>query len=177
MVAREWSVHLLEPNKFEAKLVLDLLRNAGVEKIQVMNDGDEAVERLRLAHPAQLILVTLDCPALDALDWTRRFRRDMVIPCRRAPIFLMTKALTRAVAENCRHAGANAIIGKPTSSAALTNTIKKVLANPRPFIDAAGYVGPCRRAGIVTTHSPHHRRRSDKGEAAAAPAAAVVERR
>jgi hypothetical protein len=45
-----------------------------------------------------------------------------------------------------------------------------VLATPRPFIDAAGYVGPCRRAGIVTA-GPAQRRRKVDDRAVAAPVA------
>lgn len=71
-------------------------------------------------------------------------------PLRKAPVFVISSTLTLALAESFRHAGANAIIGKPISTAAQLNTMRKVLANPRPFIEGANYVGPCRRAGIVT---------------------------
>jgi hypothetical protein len=65
------------------------------------------------------------------------------------------------MAEECRHAGANALIGKPISAKVLLATINKVLSKPREFIDAEGYVGPCRRAGIVTAGAPRKRRKAD----------------
>src|SRR6185312_15154144 len=40
-----------------------------------------------------------------------------------------------------------------------------VLTQPREFIDAEGYVGPCRRAGIVTAGAPRKRRKADDGGA------------
>jgi CheY-like chemotaxis protein len=167
MKARDWSVWLVEPSKFEARIVTELLRFSGVEKIRVIADGEEALSQLR-ESPPDFVIVTLDDRALDALDWTRRLRRDRTNPCRHLPVFLLTKTLNVSVAQRCRIAGANAVIGKPTSSAALSRTIRKVLAHPRPFIDSPVYVGPCRRAGIVTTQSPYRRRCSDasRGQAA-----------
>src|SRR5262249_31646105 len=50
---------------------------------------------------------------------------------------------------------------KPLSAKVLTATIHKVLTQPREFIDAEGYVGPCRRAGIVTAGAPRKRRKAD----------------
>ncbi|MBL8552385.1 MAG: response regulator transcription factor [Hyphomonadaceae bacterium] len=156
---RDWSVCLVEPGKYGAQITVDLLRACGAVRLCTFANGEAAFEGLRQS-PANVIFCTLDDPAFDGLAWTRALRRDRALACRSAPIFLLTSKLSRAIAEECRHAGANAIIGKPTSVAALSGTIKKVLANPRPFIDAAGYVGPCRRAGIVTT-AAHKRRRND----------------
>jgi hypothetical protein len=79
------------------------------------------------------------------------------------------------MAEECRHAGANALIGKPLSAKVLTTTITKVLANPRPFIDAEGYVGPCRRAGIVTAGAPKKRRKVDSESQTAAGAQTLAD--
>ena len=76
-------------------------------------------------------------------------------------MFIVSAALTLALAERCGIDGAIAIIGKPISSAVLSNTIKKVLGKPRPFIEGANYVGPCRRAGIVTAGTGKHRRQTD----------------
>ena len=45
-------------------------------------------------------------------------------------------------------------------------TINKVLAKPRPFVDSDVYVGPCRRAGIVSAGTGKYRRKSDEQRAA-----------
>ncbi len=66
------------------------------------------------------------------------------------------------MAEECRHAGCNALIGKPLSGKVLLNTINKVLSHPREFIDGDRYIGPCRRAGIVTAGAPTKRRKADQ---------------
>lgn len=161
MDIRDWTICIVEPNKFEAQIVADLLRFSGARRIRSVTDSAEALEMLRF-YPATMIVMELDSTPIDGLAWVRRLRRDQDIACRKAPVFLTTKKMSRAVAEGCRIAGANALIGKPVSGAALMTVIKKVFANPRPFIEAENYVGPCRRAGIVTAGASVRRRKADE---------------
>ncbi|MGE0828713.1 MAG: two-component system response regulator [Hyphomonadaceae bacterium] len=170
MDPRDWNICLIEPNKFEAQIVVDLLRYAGVSKIRVVPDNAAALEVLRF-YPANILLMEYGGQSIDALEWTRRLRRDTQIGARKAPLFMLSKAMSRAMAENCRIAGVNALIGKPVSGQTLIATIKKVLAAPRPFIEAESYVGPCRRAGIVTAGPAQRRRKADEPTAADAAGA------
>ncbi len=161
MNTKDWVVCLVEPNKFEAQIIVDLLRNAGVDKIKVFLDSQAAMDGLEL-YPANVVIAALESTPIEGVAWTKLFRRNHKLPGRKAAIFLTSRAFSRNVAEDCRHAGANALIGKPVSGATILATIKKVLGNPRAFIDAEGYVGPCRRAGIVTAGAGTRRRESDE---------------
>jgi len=160
MDARQWNVLLVEPNKYEALIIADLLRFAGVQSLQIFGDGAEALAAAALGQ-FNIVLMEFDCEGVDGLTFTRRLRRMRTSPARKAAIMQMTKRLSRSIVESCRIAGANAAIGKPISGATLINTIKKVVLNPRPFIEGANYVGPCRRAGIVTAGSAPQRRVND----------------
>ncbi|MBX3510902.1 MAG: response regulator, partial [Hyphomonadaceae bacterium] len=174
MNSKAWTVCLLEPNKFERQIILDLLRNAGCEKIRVCADASEAQETLEL-YNANVVIAAFELGATDGAAWTRAFRRNHNLANRKAAIFITSGAFSRTMAEQCRHAGANALIGKPISGKVLTATVTKVLANPRPFIDAEGYVGPCRRAGIVTAGAPKKRRKVDAQSGAETVAGATLE--
>lgn len=159
MDVHHWKPALVMSNRFEAQIMVDLLRNAGVPKISVLADlGYALVEAISCR--ANILIVAID-GASDSLEWVRELRRDTSHPSRKAPVFMISSALTLGLAERCRQAGANAIIGKPVSTATLLNTIKKVLAKPRPFVEGANYVGPCRRAGIVTAGAGARRRKAD----------------
>lgn len=156
-----WSVQLVTPNRFEGRLMLDLLLAAGVALARFVADSDLAIRQLARAQ-ANVLIAALDAAPMDGLTWVRTLRRTLDCPARKAPVLLLARSLTPSVAEACRLAGANAVIGIPVSSATLINTVRKVLAKPRPFIEEAGYVGPCRRAGIVTAGAGSRRRRSDE---------------
>lgn len=142
----------------------DLLRTAGAARCRLFTDSQSALAHL--AHErANVVIGALDAAPLEGLAWTRTLRRDRECRSRTAPIFLLARSLTASVAEACRRAGANAVIGMPVSNATLLNTIKRVHARPRPFIEEAGYVGPCRRAGIVTAGAGSRRRQTDASAA------------
>lgn len=167
MDVKNWVVCVVEPNKFERQIIFDLLRNAGVEKVRCMEYADEALEMLE-AYRANIVITSFEMEGSDAAAWTRKFRRSKDVANRKAAVFVTSAAFSRTMAEQCRHAGANALIGKPLSAKVLLATINKVLTQPREFIDAEGYVGPCRRAGIVTAGDPKKRRKADEAKTASA---------
>lgn len=163
MDVRNWTVLVVEPNKYEGQIILDLLRNAGVDKVKFVTDQAAAVDLLEV-YNANVVIASFEMAPLDGAAWTRAYRRNHKLPGRKQAIFVTSGAFSLAMAEQCRHAGANALIGKPISAKVLTATISKVLSKPREFIDAQGYVGPCRRAGIVTAGAPKKRRKIDESE-------------
>jgi len=157
-------VCVIEPNRFEGQIVIDLLRNAGVINATLFTNQAQALEALQHSK-FNMIIASFEMTPLDAAAWTRAYRRNRSVIDRQAPMFITSSAFSRSMAEQCRHAGANALIGKPLSGKVLMATINKVLGSPRAFIDAAGYVGPCRRAGIVTAGAPKKRRTADASAA------------
>jgi CheY-like chemotaxis protein len=162
MNAGAWTVCVIEPNKFERQIIVDLLRNAGVTKFRAFADAESGLEYLAEFN-ANVVIAAFELTPVDAASWTRSFRRNHKVLNRKASIFITSGAFSRSMAEECRHAGANALIGKPLSTKVLIATISKVLASPRAFVEADGYVGPCRRAGIVTAGAPKKRRKADSG--------------
>jgi len=165
---RNWTVLVVEPNKYEGQIILDLLRNAGCDKVKVVQDQEAAVDLLEV-YNANVVIASFEMAPLDGAAWTRLYRRNKKLPGRKQAIFITSGAFSLAMAEQCRHAGANALIGKPISAKVLLATINKVLSKPREFIDAEGYVGPCRRAGIVTAGAPKARRKADDSSALVDP--------
>lgn len=168
MDVRNWTVLVVEPNKYEGQIILDLLRNAGVDKAKLVADQAAAMDLLEV-YNANVVIASFEMAPLDGAAWTRLYRRNKQLPGRKQAIFITSGAFSLSMAEECRHAGANALIGKPISAKVLTATITKVLSKPREFIDAQGYVGPCRRAGIVTAGAPKKRRKADDAALAKAP--------
>lgn len=162
MDVREWRPAVIASSKFEAQIIVDLLRNAAVADVLTFCDSAYALEGLRGAR-ANMVFMSL-ANETAALQWVCGLRRALDHSLRKAPVLIISGQLTAAQAERFRHAGANAIVAKPMSTATLTGVVKKVLARPRPFIESAVYVGPCRRAGIVTAGPDKRRRQVDNLE-------------
>jgi len=175
MNVKGWTVLIVEPNKFEGQIMLDLLRNAGVDRVRVVQTQEVADDLLEV-YNANVVIASFEMGPLDGAAWTRTYRRNKKLPGRKSAIFITSSAFSRLMAEECRHAGCNALIGKPISGKVLLNTINKVLTQPRDFIDTeTGYVGPCRRAGIVTAGEPTKRRKADENAAAGITATTLQE--
>lgn len=155
-------VSVVIPNRYEANLVAEIFRNAATTRIRVHTDAEAGFAQLN-DETSAVVVVAYEAVGFDGLAWVRVLRRMDKSRSRKAAIFVLSRALTASVAERCRHAGANAVIGMPLSSSVLLGTITKVFARPRPFVEADGYVGPRRRAGIVTAGKGAGlaRRRSD----------------
>lgn len=163
MDLHDWKPCIVASSKFEGQLFADILRNAGVANILLLVDVGSTLTALRGSR-ANLLFLALTNEG-EALEWVRLLRRDKSHTQRKSPVLVISGQLTAAQAERFRHAGANAIVGKPVSTATLIGLAKKVLARPRPFIEGVNYVGPCRRAGIVTAGPAAKRRETDTAKA------------
>src|SRR5262245_6097080 len=135
MDAKNWTVCLIEPNKFERQIIVDILKNAGVENLKAFAAQEDALALLARIN-ANVIIAAYEMAPLEGAAWTKAFRRSRALPCRKSAVFITSGAFSRAMAEDCRHAGANALIGKPLSAKVLTATIHKVLTQPREAIHA-----------------------------------------
>lgn len=163
----QWSISIVSPNRFEAKIMNDLLRTAGARRVSIFSDSDEALHLLA-RDASSIVFVDLDAQPSSGLEFVRALRRNRTSRSRRALVFLLARKLTASVVEACRLSGANAVIGMPVSNATVLTTIKKVVANPRPFVEEEGYIGPCRRAGIISAGRGSGRRRTDSSVRGAA---------
>lgn len=153
------NVAVVTANRFDGRIVIDLLRDAGAKHARLFTDSNLAFAKAA-GERTDIIIIALDATPKDGLAWVRSLRWDRDARSRMTPVFLLARKLTAAIAEKCRRVGANAVIGMPVSSATVLNTIRKVLAKPRAFVEGESYVGPCRRAGIVTAGAGS-RRQSD----------------
>src|SRR5690242_16405305 len=116
-----WAVAIVTANKFEGKLQADLVRGAGARRVTLIQDRDTALSDVG-QFAANIIILAIDDDAAASLEWVRRLRRSSRSAAQKAAVFLTSRNLTMTLAEQCRRAGANAIIGLPISNATLLNT-------------------------------------------------------
>ena len=101
-----------------------LLQTEGVETDQAKH-GEEGLERARL-KPPDLILCDLDMPVMDGIETLAEIRRDPLL--RYIPFVLVTGAATKEQEERMMRGGANGVLRKPFSFAALREAV-------RPYVD------------------------------------------
>jgi len=116
---------LVEDNLVNQKVVLAILRKKGY-RIDVANDGREALEKLEASH-YDLVLMDVQMPVLDGLEATRLIRREARWD--RLPIIAMTAHAMNGDRERCLQSGMTGYISKPVQPAHLIETVERQLAS------------------------------------------------
>jgi len=147
-LARQLTPHLkrvlvLDSSTACARLLNDLLRDLGALHVEAQTTNVQANAALTRFDP-QVIFTELAGPGLDGLEFTRAMRRSD-LPCRQAPVIVITAEATAAAILASRHAGVHEFLRKPYTVKDLMRRLDAAALRPRDWIEAVSYVGPDRR--------------------------------
>jgi len=101
-------------------LVEAVLQGKGIATQQA-EQGEEGLEKAR-QNPPDLILCDLDMPVMDGIETLAEIRRDPLL--KYIPFVLVTGMATAAQEQNMMRGGANGILRKPFSFAALLEIVR-----------------------------------------------------
>jgi signal transduction histidine kinase/CheY-like chemotaxis protein len=104
---------LVEDQPLNQKIACMLLQRLGYSKIDVANNGQEAVEMVA-QMPFDIIFMDLQMPVMGGIDATRAIRGNFQLKHQPAIIAMTGHALV-GVKEECRDVGMNAFLTKPVS--------------------------------------------------------------
>ncbi|HBL32159.1 MAG TPA: two-component system response regulator [Acidobacteria bacterium] len=105
-------VLVVDDNPLNCDLLVRRLRRMGLERIDVANDGDEALDRLR-ETAYDLVLLDVMMPGIDGFTTCRRLKERAVTA--RTPVIFMTALTDTAEKLKAFEAGAVDYITKPIS--------------------------------------------------------------
>ena len=123
-------VLLVEDNFINQELMLGILKSLKI-KVDVANDGLEALTILTHSQPATFNLILMDCqmPNLDGYETTRRIRAgEAGDVLSNIPIVAITANTMNNEREKCHSVGMNEYLTKPIN----TNSLKLMLAKYQP---------------------------------------------
>jgi DNA-binding response OmpR family regulator len=138
-------------------LVADVLRSLGFYSIIHARDGKELLE-LTVEYEPRIVITTSRLPELSGLEYTRLIRDGYKNVSRLLSIIVMTDTPTKAFLDAAQASGVDEMLVRPFTAQAMHVRIKAVMERPRPFIDSAVYVGPCRRRRMVEDYAGPLRR-------------------
>ncbi len=160
---------VLDANKFNGGLIGEILRSLDVGSVSHVRSEEFALSAL-MERPIDVILVSReDGDVVDGLKFVRELRRFHMDRLRRLPAILVTSAITRQLVINGRDAGVDEFLARPISPAAMRQRLEMVIETPRPFVDHAVYIGPCRRRKNPADYHGAMRREGDRTEDAPTP--------
>jgi CheY-like chemotaxis protein len=133
-----------DQNMFERRVVSQICRGFEVRNVVDVADGTEALDMMK-THRFDLVFCDVSLRGMSGLDLARQIRSDAAILDRQVPIILLTSQTQYAKIVAARDSGVTEIVAKPISPKLLQDRIVYVFQQPRPFVEAASYVGPSRR--------------------------------
>ena len=136
-------VLVLESASAGAKLMLDVLRELGAERVEIQPTNALALTAIKRFDP-QVVFTELSGPELDGLEFTRALRRSD-LACRKAPVIVVTGEATSAAILASRHAGAHEFLRKPYTIKDVMRRLDAAILRQREWIEAVSYIGPDRR--------------------------------
>jgi DNA-binding response OmpR family regulator len=157
---RRTNVLVLDSNPQALDVMRQVLSGFGVRAVHACDTAKEA-RRLFQAHPLELAIVDplfVDDSGFEFIRWARR-EGESVNQC--IAFIAVMGHQTLANVRMARDAGANVVVAKPLSPEVLLQRIMWVAREERPFVVAAGYVGPDRRFKNVGPPPGTSGRRSD----------------
>ncbi|SFS76568.1 response regulator [Brevundimonas viscosa] len=164
-------VLIVDPNTHAARLLTDLMKALGAREIAVEAADTRAMKAAAALEPG-IVFTERSGPGLDGEALARRLRRSD-LPCRRAPIIMISAEATASTILGARDAGVHEFLRKPFTSADLQRRVENVALKPRDWVEAVEYVGPDRRRFNSGEYSGPGKRRSDRAATGAAALAAA----
>ncbi len=149
------SILLVEDSKFMCNLMSGILRAMGIERILVVNNGEEAISIMSpLNKPkdsmvgfsgVDVVISDFFMPVVDGSMFLRWIRLAPKSPDRFLPFIMMSAAADRDVITKSRDAGVDEFLAKPFSAETIMKRLISVIEHPRQIIYCPTYFGPDRR--------------------------------
>ena len=162
VVARK-PVVVCDPNTHTRRLVADVLRGAGFDRLRYARDGQELLDVTVECAP-NIVITASRIPGVSGLEYVRAVRGGLQAVNRATPVIVMTQTPTQSFIDAARSSGVDEMLVAPFSAKALLARIDAVTVRPRQFVDSVHYIGPCRRRRMLEDFIGPHRRLCDPVE-------------
>ncbi len=144
------------------RLMREFLSDIGARGLTGAATAEDALLKLH-ERPFALIVADIRLPDMDGVELVRQIRSGFHDVRRQTPILLTMAMPTAGRIRDARDAGVNEILLKPFSLQGLEHKTISAMADRRPFIVTARYVGPDRRRAETQDYRGPLRRRTDEG--------------
>ena len=142
-----------------AGLVKQILFSFGFRDISCVTSGQDVL-LLLASKPFDLIITEYSMAEVDGITMVKAIRTAKEVKSirRDIPIIMLTGHAEVENIEAARDAGISEFLVKPFSAKTISERIVMVIDNPRSFVDAPGFAGPCRRRRKVPLPTQKERR-------------------
>ncbi|MGL1919844.1 MAG: response regulator [Hyphomicrobiales bacterium] len=134
---------VIDDNAYMRRIIRSILHGLGIRNVFEAEDGASGFEAMGHHNP-DIVILDMLMPIFDGIEFLNLIRTPTNEHAF-IPIIVVSAHLEKERIAAARNAGANEFLAKPVSSDQLLNRILNIIENPRPFVNATSYFGPCRR--------------------------------
>jgi CheY-like chemotaxis protein len=160
------NVMVVDGSARSGDLIKTILNQLGFKSVFVAPNGLSGVKLIREAHIDMIFTdwdlfvmtthATTDDPnpkpemlPLNGTQFVKRLRYSSHSPNPFVPIVMLLRSANKNDFAKARDAGVNEIVIKPFSADDLCKTVIRIVNEPRRFVTAETYKGPCRRVSKI----------------------------
>ncbi|TAN55993.1 MAG: cyclic nucleotide-binding domain-containing protein [Magnetospirillum sp.] len=151
------TVLIIDDSRYARSFVKSAVQSFGIRSILEAADGATGIELAR-DHTVDLVLVDYDMSPMNGVEFTRLVRQGDMVSAPEVPIVMISGMAEKETVIEARLAGVTEFLVKPVSAESLFRRVRSAMTNPRPFVHAPSYIGPCRRT--VARRPASERRRA-----------------
>lgn len=130
---------------FQRRLLAETLRSGGRTLVDYAENAEHCAAALSLAQ-FDILVIDWELDGGAGLDVVKRVRRGQHGEmAKRIPIILVSPPCSSRDVDYARNAGIDELVVRPYTTGAMLDRVAEVRENRREFIEAANYIGPCRR--------------------------------
>jgi two-component system, chemotaxis family, chemotaxis protein CheY len=152
---------VIDSDRYSQGIVTQILRGFGLTRQSAARTGNDA-KKLLLGSHYDLVVTECVLPDMHAAELVRWIRRLTNPAVKYVPVIMLTGYAQYSNVAAARDSGANSFVRKPVAPAVLFDHIAWSAKMERPFIEADGYTGPCRRFKYGEPAPGMNRRKSDR---------------
>lgn len=153
------TILLADDSPFMLELMSAMLKAFGATRIERAANGEQALQMIQDRH-FDVVIADWQMQPMDGHAFLKRLRHELRGNAQRLPVVMCTAYTDRERVLMLRDAGANEVLTKPVSPAAVYEKLMRALFQPRPFVVSGKYVGPDRRRRARPIDFPDRRRRN-----------------
>ena len=152
-------VMVVDDSPFSMEVTLQALQGFGIRVKYALKSASEARDILSV-HPVDLLVVDCEMAGTNGHELVHWLRRSGLEPNAYVPILMTASHVRRSRVAEARDCGANFLVTKPFSAAAVLERVLWVARDNRPFLEAGEYSGPDRRL-VASKPLKENERRDD----------------
>ena len=142
---KNYRILLADPDIELVKVLRAMLQEMGFAQVDITSSGIEAYRMLSNA-PYDFLITEWNTKQMDGIKLLKKIRRSPDSPNPVLPVIMLTGRSEKPDVYLARDYGINEFVVKPFTAKTIFNRIQRIIEHPRPFVLAADFVGPDRRA-------------------------------